>query len=195
MNVRTASGAAWAAGFDPGPLGARKRAAQGGLVVEPDAAVTVAAAVQAEVSGTVFSRDPARGRRARIVVSAAQSGAQAPQDYMLERKTGREVRPVVLGSPGRLLGADDLAVLARAARSLDDHEGRGVELEFCRAAREENDVARSLPPSIRAGAAGKLYLLGSRAIPGLGEEPARAAPFAITPPAGATVEPVRDLRK
>jgi phosphohistidine swiveling domain-containing protein len=167
---------AWAAGFDPGPLGARKRAAQGGLVAEPDAAVTVAATVASEVSGTVFSRDPASGRRARIVVSAARTGAEAEQEYLLDRKTGREVRPAVLGSAQRLLAPQDLVKLARAARSLDDHEGRGVELEFCRAA-------------------DRLYLLGSRAIPGLGEEPARAAPFTIIPPTGATVEPVRDLRR
>ena len=166
----------WAAGFAPGPLGARKRAAQGGLVAEPDAAVTVAATVTAEVSGTVFSRDPASGRRARILVSAAKEpGPAAAQEYLLDRKTGRAVRPALLGASGSLLQAEDLAVLARAARSLDDHEGRAVELGFCRAA-------------------GKLYLLGSRAIPGLEEEPARAAPFTVTTPTSATVPAVQPLR-
>jgi hypothetical protein len=181
---------AWAAGFDPGPLGARKRAAQGGLVAEPDSAVTIAAAVKAEVSGTAFSRDPASGRRARILVSAAQEPlsleggrsplpegtaaqpqAEAAQEYPLDRRTGRCLRP----QPGGLLQSEELAALARAGRCLDDQEGRGVELEFCRAA-------------------GRLYLLGSRAMPGIDEEPARAAPFAITPPVSATVAPVKPLR-
>ncbi|MCX5795326.1 MAG: PEP-utilizing enzyme [Elusimicrobia bacterium] len=166
---------AWAAGFDPGPLGERKRAAQGGLVAEPDSAVTVSAAVQAEVSGTVFSRDPASGRRERIVVSAAKPGPEAAQEYTLDRKSGREVRPALAGASDRLLQAEDLAVLARAARSLDDGEGRGVELEFCRAT-------------------GRLYLLGSRGIPGLGEEPARAAPFTVAAPASDLTLPIQRLR-
>ncbi|MDD5629487.1 MAG: hypothetical protein PHU21_10515, partial [Elusimicrobia bacterium] len=167
--------AAWAAGYDPGPLGERKRAAQGGQVAEPDAALTISAVVQAEVSGTVFSRDPVSGNRSRIVVSAVKRGGGTAQEFLLERRTGRELRAPGPGSSATLLEAADLDVLARAARALDDQEGRGVELEFCR------------------GADG-VFLLGSRAIPGLGEEPARAAPFTITPPAGATVEPVRSLR-
>ena len=163
----------WAAGFDPGPLGMRMRAAQGSLLSEPDAAVTISVAVKAEVSGTVFSRDPASGRRERILVlAAAQAGSESAQEYLLDRKTGRAVQAALLGS---LLQPEDLAVLARAARSLDDQEGRGVELEFCRAA-------------------GRLYFLGSRAIPGLGE-PARAAVFIITPPVSATVAPVQALRR
>ena len=168
----------WAAGFDPGPLGARKRAAQGGSVAEPDAAVSIVAAAKAEATGTVFSRDPASGRRERILVSAAaEPGTAAAQECLLDRKTGRVIRlaPAAWGASGSLLQAEDLAVLARAARALDDHEGRGVELDFCRTA-------------------GRIYLLGSRAIPGLGEEPARASPFTITPPASATVPPVQPLR-
>ena len=165
----------WAAGFDPGPLGERKRAAQGGLVAEPDAAVTVSASVPAAVSGTVFSRDPASGRRELLLVSAAaQAGGAAAQESFLDRKTGRAVRSAPSGASGDLLQAEDLAVLARAARSLDDQEGRGVELEFCRAA-------------------GRIYLLGSRALPSLGEEPARVAVFTITPPASATIPPVQPL--
>jgi hypothetical protein len=66
-------------------------------------------------------------------------------------------------------------VLARAARSLDDHEGRGVEVEFSRAA-------------------GKLYLLGSRAISGLEEEPAHAAPFTVAAPAADMALPMKTLR-
>jgi hypothetical protein len=161
---------AWAGGFDPGPFGERKRAAAGGSIAGPEAAVTVSAVVPAEVSGTVFSRDPASGRRGRILVSAARSETEPAQEFLLDRRSGRALKPV-----GGLLSAEDLAVLARAARSLDDQEGRGVQLEFCRAA-------------------GRLYLLGERAIPGIDEEPAQAAPFAITPPASATVPPVQPLR-
>ncbi|MBI5240177.1 MAG: hypothetical protein HY926_06870 [Elusimicrobia bacterium] len=163
---------AWAAGFDPGPLGARKRAAQSGLPALFASSVDVTALPQAEVSGTVFSREPAAGRRERLLVAAAKPGGAA-QETVLENRTGRELRPA---GAGRLLEARDLAVLARAARSLDDHEGRGVELEFCKAA-------------------GKLYLLGSRPIAGLDEEPARAAPFTVEVPASATVAPVQALRR
>jgi hypothetical protein len=168
--------AAWAAGFDPGPLGARKRAAKGGSSAEPDPAVSVTAAPAAEVSGTVFSRDPASGRRERLLVAALKPGSDAAQETLLDRATGRELRPADPGPGGRLLDARELAVLARAARSLDDHEGRGVELEFSKAS-------------------GKLYLLGSRLIAGLDEEPARSAPFTVETPAAADVAPVLPLRR
>jgi hypothetical protein len=168
---------AWAAGFDPGPFGARKRAAADGRLAGPEASVTISAGATAEVSGTVFSRDPASGRREHVLVSAEfKTGSGATQEYLLDRKTGRVVRLALLGASGSLLRTDDLAALARAARCLDDQEGRGVEIEFSRAA-------------------GRVYLLGSRAIAGISEEPARAAPFVVTPPASATVEPVRELRR
>ena len=167
---------AWAACFDPGPLGARKRAASAGAAAPLDASVAVAAVVASEVAGSVFSRDPVSGARGRMVVAAAQAGPQAGADeYVLDRKTGREVLPAVLGAQRRLLSAEVLAQLARAARAWDDHNGRAMELSF-------------------GVAADKVYLLGSRAAAGLGEEPARAAPFTITPPASATVPAVLPLR-
>ena len=111
------------------------------------------------------------------MVSAGKGGSEGASDeYVLERRSGREVLPAVLGSADRLLEPGDLAKLARAARSLDDHEGRGMEIEF--------DFS-----------AGKLYLMGARPIPGLGDEPApQAAPFTVAVPAAATVPPVMPLR-
>jgi hypothetical protein len=167
---------AWAAGFDPGPLGARKRTSADGPLAGPEAAMTIAALVPAEVSGTVFSRSPVSGRGETILVSAAKPGGDAAHEYLLDRKTGRVVRTEPRGASDRLLQAEDLARLARAARCLDDHDGRGAQIEFCKAA-------------------GRLYLLGARAIPGIDEEPAGAAPFTITPPAPAAVEPVQALRR
>jgi hypothetical protein len=168
--------AAWAAGYDPGPLGARKRAARGEAPAEPDPAVSVTAAPAVEVSGTVFSRDPASGRRERLLVSALEPGSETAQEIFLDRTTGRELRTSDPGPGGRRLEPGDLSALARAARSLDDHEGRGVELEFCKGA-------------------GKLALLGWRPIAGLDEEPARAAPFTVAVPASADVAPVLPLRR
>ena len=167
---------AWAAGFDPGPFGGRLRAAvAGGHAAEPEAAVSVAAVVAAEVAGTVWSRDPVNGRRERVLVTANKPETDDAEEYVLDRRTGRELLPAVIRAASRLLPTEDLSVLARAARSLDDDQGRGVELEFCRAK-------------------GKLYFLAVRAIPGSGDEPARAAPFSVPPPATATVAPVKPLR-
>ncbi|HAM36785.1 MAG TPA: hypothetical protein DEB40_12315 [Elusimicrobia bacterium] len=160
----------WAACWDPGPLGARKRAASNGLAAAPSAEVTVTASVPAEIVGTICSRDPSSGSRERLVVSASKPGSSTGE-YLLDRKTGRALSSV-MGTDERLLPTEVLAKLARAARGLDSHNGRGQEITF-------------------VWDSGKLYLLGSRPMAG-DEEPARAAPFAVTPPVSADV-PVPDV--
>jgi len=51
---------AWAASWEPGPLGARLRAGRGAAY---DGAIRFAKSSKADVSGLVFSRDPGSGRR------------------------------------------------------------------------------------------------------------------------------------
>ncbi|MDD5655653.1 MAG: PEP/pyruvate-binding domain-containing protein [Elusimicrobia bacterium] len=133
---------AWAAAFDPGPLGARKRAG----TTDWDAAVAVAAIVPAEVSGAVFSRDLAGGSRRRMVVRAFPVKGVSADEYLLDRRTGRQLAPAALGGESRLVPGKTLAALARAAVLLDDHVGLAVRLDF-------------------SVADGKLFLLGMRPAP------------------------------
>ncbi|MFA6004690.1 MAG: PEP-utilizing enzyme [Elusimicrobiota bacterium] len=157
----------WAAAWDPGPLGARKRGGGDVLSLGPDADV---------ITGTVFSRDPVSGRRERLVVLAASTGSVRTQDeYVLDRNSGRETAPAVRGGAGaRLLSAQALARLVRAGRGLDDHEGRGMELDF-------------------AWAGGKLYLRACRPMVQAEAGGADAPVFSVAPQA-ATVPAVRSLR-
>ena len=162
--------AVWMSCWDPAPLGRYRRSGKS----EPDISVSVAAQAPADVSGRAFSRDPVSGRRDRIVVEVSKPGRE-PDEYALDRSSGREISPAVLGPGGRLLQDKDLERLAKASRVLDGHFGRGVELEF-------------------AFAEGKLYLLGVRPIPGIEEEPARASSFAAIPQLPAMVPAVKPVR-
>jgi hypothetical protein len=126
---------AWAAAFNPSPLGVRQRAG----LREPDSSVAVTALPAAEVTGSVLSRDPAGGLRA-MVVSA--NNAQGGDEYLLDRRTGRLLAPPLLANK-RLLSSANLASLVRAAAMIDDHFGRGMRLDF-------------------AISNGKLWLLGVR---------------------------------
>ncbi len=152
---------AWAAGWDPSALGRRKRS---GGSIQPEARVSVEGRIVDSVSGRVFSRDPASGRRERIVVEASAKDSPASDEYTLERGTGGEVLPALLGGGKRLLSARDLAALAKAARALEDQTGAAMEAAF-------------------AFSGKTLYLLGAEKSAGSDEAPAGPAPFTVAPQA------------
>lgn len=121
---------AWAASWDPGPLGARLRASnalsyQGRLRIER--------IESADVSGVAFSRDPGSGRRERIFIEAAAgsldrilSGEGEVEAISLDRRTGRALWPRTRAT----LSAEQLARVARLALGLDAWKGAGVEVAF-----------------------------------------------------------------
>lgn len=144
---------AWASYWNAGALGARKRRGEA-----LSAEVVVEAALPADVSGIVFSRDPASLSRDRVVVEAAWGeregmDAGAADHYVLDR-AGRQVLPAEIADkrtkflfdnvsrsvkpsvvpPGlsleRCLSNEQLVQLARAARALDNQFGRAISAEF-----------------------------------------------------------------
>jgi|GEM_PF-1913840 len=126
-----AAKAAWAASWDPGPLGARLRAGRG---ADYDGRLRVEKAAFADVSGLAFSRDPVSGRRGRILVEAAAGGADVllsggaeTQHYALEALSGRALQAP---DSGALLSAEQLKRVARLARALDAWQGGAVEAAF-----------------------------------------------------------------
>ncbi len=159
----------WISFWDPGPLGAFRRAGKS----EPDISVTVIAEVLADISGKAFSRDPVSGRR-DIVVTASKTG-QSPDEYTLDRASGLEISPAILGSGKRALQDKDLERLAKACRFVDAHFGRGIELEF-------------------VFAKDKLYLLGVRPISGIEDEPVRAPSAIEIPQPEVTIPAVKPVR-
>jgi hypothetical protein len=135
-DARAALGAAravWAASWDPGPLGVRLRA---GRAVEVDGRLRFERAGGAEVTGLVFSRDPASARRGRALVEAAAGasdalldGAAAADRYDLDAASGR-TREAVLAGARPVLSPERLRRVARLARALDAWRGGGVEAAF-----------------------------------------------------------------
>lgn len=124
---------AWAAGWAPGPLGARQRAGRG---LAYEGRLRLEKIVPADVSGLAFSRDPGSGRRERVLVEAAPgafdsilAGDAETQSYALDRATGRELAPRTGGETASLSPAR-LARVARLARALDAWKGSGVEVAF-----------------------------------------------------------------
>ncbi|MFI5363168.1 MAG: hypothetical protein ACHQ49_14470, partial [Elusimicrobiota bacterium] len=125
---------AWAASWEPGPLGARLRAGRGAAY---DGAIRFAKSSKADVSGLVFSRDPGSGRR-RVLVEAAPgdvagilSGGAAADRYALEPGSGRVLESLPASADGRpLLSGDRLKRVARLARALDAWRGGGIEAAF-----------------------------------------------------------------
>jgi len=128
-----AARAVWAASWDPGPLSARLRA---GLRDAFDGRLRVERTPAADASGLLFSRDPASGRRGRVLVEAAAggpeavlSGAAAADRYVLDPATGRARESAPAGG-APLLSPERLKRLARLARGLDSWRGGGVEAAF-----------------------------------------------------------------
>ena len=95
---------------------------------------------------------------------ASAKDSPAPDEYTLERGTGGEVLPALLGGGKRLLSARDLAALAKAARALEDQTGAAMEAAF-------------------AFSGKTLYLLGAEKSAGSDEAPAGPAPFTVAPQA------------
>lgn len=191
---------AWASYWNAGPLGQRLRR---GDALAPE--VLIEAAAPADVSGVVFSRDPGSLRRERQVVEAVwgereglDSGEVPANQYVLDRRSGREVLPaviadkrrkfeydsakaVVAGAPvapdkaqSRSLSAEQLALLSRVARALDSHFGAAVEAGF-------------------SFSGGKLFVVSAKPIPGQ-DESLPDAKADITPLPAADVAPVVPLR-
>jgi hypothetical protein len=126
-----AARAVWAASWDPGPLGARLRAGHGS---EIDGRLRFERTSTADVSGLLFSRDPASGGRGRVFVEAASGGADsllsgtaATQRYALDSASGRALQAPASGA---LLSPERLKRVARLSRSLDAWQGGGVEAAF-----------------------------------------------------------------
>ena len=148
---------AWASYWSPESLGARERSR---APLEPEATVLMEKPESADVSGLALTRDGALGR-GRLLVSAVfgekeglLSGEASPDQYVVDRKTGREVLPALVGDkrekfvldarsqslrklavpPGlrlrRCLSVAELEKLARVARALDDHFGCGLQIGF-----------------------------------------------------------------
>jgi phosphohistidine swiveling domain-containing protein len=125
---------AWAASWGPGPLGARLRAGRGAAY---DGSIRFTKAPKSDLSGLLFSRDPASGRR-RVLVEAASgsidallAGGAAADRYALEPRSGRVLESVPAAADGKaLLSADRLKRLARLARALDAWRGGAVEAAF-----------------------------------------------------------------
>ncbi len=106
---------AWASSWDPGPLGARKRAGK----ANPSPFVEVSR--EPGAVGTLYSRDPATGRR-RAVVS--WGGAE----YALGLD-GRLLAPPA-AAPETRLSTERVRALSRLARELDAYFGDGAQASF-----------------------------------------------------------------
>jgi phosphohistidine swiveling domain-containing protein len=125
---------AWAAGWGPGPLGARLRAGRGAAF---PGLLRVTRVEKEDFSGLLFSRDPGSGRR-RILVEAAAggvdallSGSAAADRWTLDFRTGRTLEFVPAAADGApVLAPELLAKAARLARGLDAWQGGGVEAAF-----------------------------------------------------------------
>ena len=138
-------------------LGRRKRAGRG--LVSPE--LTVETSVPAEVSAVAYSRDPVDGSSRRLLLQCVLgepdsllAGEAAADEYALDRRSLKEIRPPLLAdkrerlnldsatgalrravvapglSRGRCLSNEQARRAARLARALDEAQGRGVEITF-----------------------------------------------------------------
>ncbi|MDE2490161.1 MAG: hypothetical protein KGM24_04895, partial [Elusimicrobia bacterium] len=88
--------------------------------------------VKADVSGTLFSRDPSSLRFGRVVVEASSGAAAgaAPARWTLDARTGRVLDAEPGSSAAPVLDDAELGRLARLARALDAWQGGAVEAAF-----------------------------------------------------------------
>jgi len=172
----------WASLFGPRVVAYR---ASTGLGEEPAIAVVVQLMVDSARSGVAFTADPSTGDRGRIVIEGAYglgevvvSGAVEPDTYivakegprLLHARTGHQTHKIVRGPDGRdmridldpqtgasrVLTDDETIDLARLALRVEEHYGSPQDMEW-------------------AIADGQTWLVQSRPITTLDEEPAQAA--------------------
>jgi pyruvate,water dikinase len=146
----------WASLF--GPRVFAYRAARG-IHQEPAIAVVVQQMVDADLSGVMFSADPATGDRSRVVIEAAfglgevvVSGAVEPDTYVLSKtgprvlstRVGHQRVAIRRGADGgdervelsddegarRVLSDEDALVLARLAGQVEAHYGSPQDMEW-----------------------------------------------------------------
>jgi pyruvate,water dikinase len=172
----------WASLFGPRVVAYR---AGSGLDEEPAIAVVVQLMVDSARSGVAFTADPSTGDRGRIVIEGAYglgevvvSGAVEPDTYvvakqgprLLHARTGHQTHKIVRGPDGhdlridldaqtgasRVLTDDEAIELARLALRVEEHYGSPQDMEW-------------------AMADGQTWLVQSRPITTLDQEPAKAA--------------------
>ena len=105
-------------------------------------AVVVQRLVPADASGVMFTADPVSGDRTLVVINAAWGSGEAlvgglvtPDTFTVERQTGRlsssavaEIQPT--------LTADQAERLAALGLAVEEHYGRAMDIEWCRAGDE-----------------------------------------------------------
>jgi pyruvate,water dikinase len=171
--------ACWASAYGQRVLAYRKAQK---LTEEPTIAVVVQKMVSSARSGVIFTADPARGDRSRIVVEAAfglgevvVGGQVEPDTYtiakqgprLLDAHVGRKAFKIVRGPDGkeqrvelgdeeatrRVLTDDEVLALASLAVRVEDHYGTPQDIEW-------------------AEQGGHWYLVQTRPITTLAQEPA-----------------------
>lgn len=130
-------------------------------------AVLVQRMVPAEAAGVAFTANPVSGDRSEVLVSAVHglgdrlvSGKVSPDEWVI-----RDGKAVCRSSPESAIDADQASAVAELAKRVEHHFGHPQDIEW-------------------ATAGGTLYLLQSRPITVLPDEPPEPIPVPVEPPPG-----------
>jgi pyruvate,water dikinase len=126
----------WASFFSPRALFYRARKA---VLSDSRMAVVVQTMVQADTSGVLFTVDPIRQRRDRMIVEAGPglgeaivSGETTPDHYVISRSDGSVLDRVLADEMrGGVLGDEDLARLCDLGLRVESVFGRPQDIEWC----------------------------------------------------------------